>query len=55
MKLYKERVIKDVCKYSFVNRVIDQWNSLPEEVISATSINSFKNRLDKFLTKKLGE
>ena len=55
MKLYKERVYKDVCKYSFGNRVIDQWNSLPEDVISATSINSYKNSLDKFLTKNLGE
>jgi len=24
------------------------WNSLPNEVITATSINSFKNRLDLF-------
>ena len=32
MKLCKERVYKYVCKYSFGNRVIDQWNSLPEDV-----------------------
>ena len=55
MKLYKERVYKDVCKYSFGNRVIDKWNSLPEDSINATSINMFKNRLDKFLCNKLGE
>ena len=24
------------------------WNSLPESVVSAPSLNSFKNRLDKF-------
>ena len=24
------------------------WNSLPSEVISAPSVNSFKNRLDEF-------
>ena len=24
------------------------WNSLPNEVITATSVNSFKNRLDLF-------
>ena len=39
IKLYKERAYKDVCKYSFDNRVIYQWNSLPEDDISATSIN----------------
>ena len=55
MKLYKERVYKDVCKYSFGNRVIDKWNSLPEDSINATSINMFKNRLDKFLFNTLGE
>jgi hypothetical protein len=49
MKLYKERVNRDVLKYSFANRVIEQWNKLPEDVISANSINSFKNKLDKCL------
>ena len=49
MKLYKERVNRDVLKYSFANRVIEQWNKLPEDVISANSINSFKNKLDKYL------
>jgi hypothetical protein len=55
MKLYKERVNKDVCKFSFGNRVIDQWNNLPQEVINAKSINSFKNRVDNYLSKNLGE
>jgi hypothetical protein len=32
---------------SFSHRTVDIWNSLPEEVASATSINSFKNKLDK--------
>ena len=38
MKLYKERVYKNVYKYSFGNRVIDQWNSLPEDFISETIV-----------------
>ena len=42
LKLYKERVNKDVLKFSFGNRVIDQWNSLPEDIINTNSINSFK-------------
>jgi len=29
-------------------RVVNIWNSLPHEVITATSVNSLKNRLDLF-------
>ncbi len=32
-KLYKKRLKKDVKKYSFPDRAIDQWNALPEEVV----------------------
>ena len=49
MKAYKESVNRDVLKYGFANRVIKQWNKLPEYVISANSINSFKNKLDTCL------
>jgi hypothetical protein len=52
MKLHKDRVNRDVLKYSFANRVIEQWNRLPEEVVSANGINTFKNKLDKYLKKK---
>ena len=30
----------------FANRVIHIWNSLPDSVIEANSVNSFKNRLE---------
>ena len=33
---------------SFSIRVIKTWNNLPREVAEAPSINSFKNRLDKY-------
>lgn len=42
LKLYEERVNKNVLNFSFGIRVIDQWNNLPEEVIPTTSINSYK-------------
>jgi len=39
----------DLCKYNFTVRVIILWNSLiPTHVITAVSVDSFKNRLDKF-------
>ena len=41
------------CKYEFekhyfTNTVAPIWNSLPNSVVTADSISSFKNRLDKF-------
>ena len=35
-------------KFNFGNRVVLLWNSLPEAVVCADSVASFKNRLDKF-------
>ena len=32
----------------FCNRVVQDYNSLPEHVKQATDINSFKNNLDKY-------
>ena len=33
--------------YSFSQRVINHWNNLPDDVVTATNINTFKNRLDR--------
>ena len=37
----------DVRGNFFSNRVVDQWNGLPNSVVLAPSINAFKSRLDK--------
>ena len=37
----------------FSRRVIDPWNRLPQEVVTATTLNQFKNRLDNHF-KELG-
>ena len=34
-------------KESFPNRAVNMWNFLPEYVVNAPSVDSFKNRLDK--------
>ena len=47
-KLFKERPILDIRKYSFTNRVVEHWNSLHDSVFAATSVRSFERRLDKF-------
>ncbi len=46
-KLFKPRCEKDIRKGSFSHRVVDDWNSLPSDVVNAVSLNAFKNRLDK--------
>ena len=32
---------------TFSNRIVNDWNQLPSKIVQTTSINSFKNRLDK--------
>ena len=39
--LFKRQFRLDLRKYSFSQRVIDDWNSLPEDVASSESINQF--------------
>ena len=41
----------DIRKYMFSQRVVNDWNKLPEECINATSINMFKNRIDQYFVK----
>ena len=45
-KIYKQHSRLDIQKYSFSQRVVDHWNSLPEHVVRAPSVNSFKERLN---------
>ena len=47
LKLKKLSVKTSVRQNFFAVRVVNAWNSLPEAVVSAPSLNSFKNRLDK--------
>jgi len=49
MKLSKQRTSLDVRKFSFSQRVMQEWNKLSQDVVDATPVNhQFKNRLDKF-------
>ena len=49
MRLYLQRSIKPVRKYSFGVRIVNIWNNLPENVVNSPNVNTFKNRLDKHL------
>ena len=48
LKLMHTRSHYDLRKFSFCSRVVGVWNSLPDSVVTANSLNIFKNRLDKF-------
>ncbi|XP_062620616.1 uncharacterized protein LOC134282197 [Saccostrea cucullata] len=47
-KLFVQRPRLNIRKFSFSVRTVSLWNSLPEDVVSAKTLNTFKNRLDNF-------
>ena len=46
--IQSRRCNTDIGRSFFSNRVIRHWNDLPPEVVSANTIDSFKNRIDKY-------
>ena len=46
-KFAKHRSRLNVRASFFSQRVVNDWNKLPNDVVSADSVNAFKNRLDK--------
>ena len=49
-KLHKPRAKTLTRRNAFSTRIVNDWNSLPPSVVSAETVNSFKNRLDKHWT-----
>ena len=47
LKIFKKRYRLKVRGHFFSNRVVDGWNDLPSEVVTAPSLNSLKSRLNK--------
>ena len=47
MRIFKRSNM--VMRRFFSNRIVDDWNNLPEQVVDATSVNNFKDRHDKFM------
>jgi Reverse transcriptase (RNA-dependent DNA polymerase)/Endonuclease-reverse transcriptase len=46
-KIKKNCVRLDIRKYFYSQRVVNHWNRLSQKVVDATSVNGFKNALDK--------
>jgi len=54
-KICKVRFNIDVRKYFFqIVLSIDKWNNLDQDTVDAPSLNSFKNRLNKIRSTKMG-
>ena len=49
-RLSKNRSHYDLRKFSFTNKIVNIWNSLPNVVVDVDSVDFFKTRLDKFWT-----
>ena len=47
-KLYKERCNTKRRQSQFKMRVVEPWNSIPDQIVGAPSLKSFERRLDKF-------
>jgi len=53
-KLVKSHSNTDMLLHFFSYRVLNRWNSLPQEAVDSSSINAFKGHLDKLRTVKMG-
>ena len=49
--LVKKQSRLDVRKFSFSQRTISVWNKSSTESVHASSVNMFKNKIDKYLVK----
>ena len=52
LKIKGGRFRTELRRNFFSQRVVNLWNSLPTEVVEATSLNMFKARMDGFLIGK---
>ena len=50
LKLSKPFFHKDITKNSFLFRIVDRWNSLPQEALEARSIVTFRAIAQNFIT-----
>ena len=48
-KLHNDRNLTSLRSNSFSQRIVNNWNSLPDNIINSPSTNTFKNRLDEYL------
>ncbi|XP_076036824.1 uncharacterized protein LOC143022484 [Oratosquilla oratoria] len=45
--IFVQRTRLNIRKYTFSNRVVNNWNKLPEDVVNAKSVVDFERKLDR--------
>ena len=53
LRLIKKSVRTSCFQHFFTNRIINTWNSLPQETVSVGTVNAFKNGIDKIFANKM--
>ena len=54
LKLHKFRSNLDIRKFSFSQRIVNEWNLLTEHIVLSPSLNVFKAKLDVHLRENRG-
>ncbi|MPC24417.1 hypothetical protein E2C01_017497 [Portunus trituberculatus] len=47
-KIRMRQCVKDIGKYSFPHRMVEKWNALNNEVVTAHNVHNFKEKLVKW-------
>ena len=47
--LAKKQYRLDIGKYSFSQRIVNEWNRLSADCVGASCVNTFKNKIDIYL------
>ena len=55
MMLFKGQVRLNTRKYSFSQRVINEWNKLPKKAARSKTVNEFKNNIEDIMRKSGGQ
>ena len=55
LKIFKQHATTLNRINTFSSRIVNEWNSLPSEIVNAISVNSFKERLDKHWIERVFE
>ena len=46
-KIVKNATNKKLYQHFFTNRIVNEWNKLPEDIADAKTLNEFKNKIDE--------
>ena len=54
-RIRKGQCLREIQKYSFPHRMVDVWNGLSEEIVTAASVQKFNEMLDIYIDMETGQ